>query len=143
MKGYWRNGSASSDTLAGGWLHTGDIGTLDEDGYLTLHDRAKDVIISGGANIYPREVEEVLLQHIDVNEVAVIGRKSQEWGEDVVAFVSVSLGCIVSEAQLDNLCLEQIARFKRPKKYYFWEILPKNNYGKVLKSKLREWLDNT
>ena len=142
MKGYWRNDSASSDSLEGGWLHTGDIGTLDEDGYLTLHDRAKDVIISGGANIYPREVEEVLLQHIDVNEVAVIGRKSQEWGEDVVAFISVSLGCIVSEAQLDNLCLEQIARFKRPKKYYFWEILPKNNYGKVLKSKLREWLDD-
>ena len=134
MPGYWRDPVASAATLKGGWLHTGDVGVFDREGYLTLKDRSKDVIISGGSNIYPREVEEVLLEHALVREVSVIGRPDPEWGEVVVAYV-------VGEAQhseLDALCLNSIARFKRPRDYVFVSALPKNNYGKVLKTELRE-----
>src|SRR6266550_26013 len=112
-----RKPAASAKTLAGGWLHTGDLGAFDADGFLTLKDRSKDLIISGGANIYPREVEEVLLRHADVVEAAVIGRRHDEWGEEVVA-------CIVPrvpladdavrkafERTLDAHCLDSIARF--------------------------------
>jgi long-chain acyl-CoA synthetase len=137
MKGYWQNAAATNDTLRGGWLHTGDLGVLDGDGYLTLKDRSKDVIISGGANIYPREVEEVLLKHSAVAEAAVVGRRHADWGEEVVAFVVPRDGAAVSAAELDALCLENIARFKRPRDYRFVESLPKNNYGKVLKTELR------
>ncbi|MGS4884747.1 class I adenylate-forming enzyme family protein [Roseibium sp. MB-4] len=140
MKGYWQNQAATEDTLRNGWLWTGDMGRLDPDGYLTLQDRSKDVIISGGTNIYPREVEEVLLSHPAVHEVSVIGRDDPEWGEIVVAFVVRLNGHNVEAAELDALCLEQIARFKRPKTYHFVEALPKNNYGKVLKTELRQQL---
>jgi long-chain acyl-CoA synthetase len=133
MAGYWRNEQASAETLRGGWLHTGDLGAFDRDGYLTLKDRSKDVIISGGSNIYPREVEEVLLRHGQVTEVSVIGRPDAEWGEVVVAYVVGS----ARAAELDTLCLSAIARFKRPKDYVFVDALPKNNYGKVLKTELR------
>jgi len=138
MKGYWNNPEATQNTIRDGWLWTGDMGALDENGYLTLHDRSKDMIISGGSNIYPREVEEVLLTHPNVSEVSVVGRHHDEWGEIVVA-------CVVSEAdktpsmeELDQLCIDNIARFKRPKHYVFMDALPKNNYGKVVKTKLRE-----
>jgi long-chain acyl-CoA synthetase len=134
MPGYWRNPDASATTLKNGWLHTGDVGVFDEDGYLTLKDRSKDLIISGGSNIYPREVEEVLLEHSQVREVSVIGRPDREWGEIVVAYV-------VGKArpdELDALCLSRIARFKRPKHYVFVDSLPKNNYGKILKTELRQ-----
>jgi long-chain acyl-CoA synthetase len=141
MKGYWRNPEATAATLAGGWLHTGDIGSLDADGFLTLMDRSKDMIISGGSNIYPREVEEVLLMHPGVAEVSVVGRTHAEWGEEVVAFVVRSPGTDVPALELDALCLERIARFKRPKQYRFVAQLPKNNYGKVLKTDLRAWLE--
>ena len=120
--------------MRGGWLHTGDVGAFDAEGYLTLKDRSKDVIISGGSNIYPREVEEILLEHTSVREVSVIGRPDPQWGEVVVAYV-------VGEAdrdELDSLCLNGIARFKRPKDYVFVSALPKNNYGKILKTELRE-----
>jgi long-chain acyl-CoA synthetase len=133
MLGYWRNPEATAETLRNGWLHTGDVGALDEDGFLTLRERSKDLIISGGTNIYPREVEEVLLQHPKVEEVSVIGRRDAEWGEVVVA-------CFVGEAtpaELDALCLEKMARFKRPKDYVRMPALPKNNYGKILKTELR------
>jgi len=133
MTGYWQNPEASAASLRGGWLHTGDVGILDEEGYLHLKDRSKDLIISGGSNIYPREVEEVLLTHAGVREVSVIGRPDREWGEAVVAYV-------VGEAKpdaLDALCLARIARFKRPKDYVFVDALPKNNYGKILKTELR------
>ncbi len=139
MPGYWQNEDASARTLRDGWLMTGDVGSLDADGYLTLVDRSKDVIISGGTNIYPREVEEALLTHPAVHEVSVVGRPSAEWGEDVVAFVVVSEP--VEPAALDAHCLQNIARFKRPKDYRFIEALPKNNYGKVLKTELREMLE--
>jgi long-chain acyl-CoA synthetase len=141
MKGYWRNPEATAATLASGWLHTGDIGSLDADGFLTLMDRSKDMIISGGSNIYPREVEEVLLMHPGVAEVSVVGRTHAEWGEEVVAFVVRAPGAEVAEPELDTLCLERIARFKRPKQYRFVDQLPKNNYGKVLKTELRAWLE--
>ena len=134
MPGYWANPEASAATLRGGWLHTGDVGAFDAEGYLTLKDRSKDVIISGGSNIYPREVEEILLEHASVREVSVIGRPDAEWGEVVVAYV-------VGDAErneLDALCLNGIARFKRPKDYVFVSALPKNNYGKILKTELRE-----
>ncbi|EXI74679.1 MAG: Long-chain-fatty-acid--CoA ligase [Candidatus Accumulibacter sp. SK-11] len=137
MQGYWRNAEATAATLHGGWLHTGDVGSLDSDGFLTLRDRSKDVIISGGANIYPREVEEVLLQHPGVAEVAVVGRPSAEWGEEVVAFVVCRPDASAPSGQLDRLCLQSIARFKRPREYFFVAELPKNHYGKVLKSELR------
>ena len=144
MQGYWDNPEASARTLAGGWLHTGDLGAIDAEGFLTLKDRSKDLIISGGSNIYPREIEEVLLRHPDVAEVAVVGRRHDEWGEEVVA-------CVVARCKLDDddarrafeqaldaHCLDHIARFKRPRAYAFLRELPKNNTGKVLKTLLRE-----
>jgi len=134
MPGYWQNPEANASTMRGGWLHTGDVGAFDEEGYLTLKDRSKDVIISGGSNIYPREVEEVLLKHGAVREVSVIGRPDAEWGEVVVAYVVGN----ARPPELDDLCLSEIARFKRPKDYVFVEALPKNNYGKILKTELRE-----
>ena len=140
MAGYWRNPEATAKTIRDGWLWTGDLGSLDTDGFLTLKDRSKDVIISGGSNIYPREVEEVLLKHPGVREVSVVGRADPEWGEVVVAFV---VGTGTDAAQLDALCLEHIARFKRPKEYHFLESIPKNNYGKVLKTELRKYFQLT
>ena len=140
MRGYWDDTDATAETLRGGWLHTGDVGAFDENGYLTLKDRSKDVIISGGTNIYPREVEEVLLQHSGVSEVSVIGKPDPEWGESVVAFVVARPGRSVSLEELDHLCLDSIARFKRPKEYRFLDSLPKNNYGKILKTALRQLL---
>jgi len=141
MAGYWNQPEETAETLRGGWLHTGDIGSFDTEGYLTLHDRSKDLIISGGMNIYPREVEEVLLHHPAVRAVSVVGRPDPEWGEAVVAFVVAAEGqAPPSAAELDRACLDQIARFKRPKEYRFVEALPTNNYGKVLKRELREQL---
>lgn len=134
MPGYWNNPAASAEALRGGWLHTGDVGAFDHEGYLTLKDRSKDVIISGGSNIYPREVEEVLLRHPGVREVSVIGRPHPDWGEVVVAYVAGE----AEPAALDALCRDTIARFKRPKDYVFTDALPKNNYGKILKTELRE-----
>ena len=140
MLGYWNNPAASAQSLKDGWLLTGDLGSLDEDGFLTLKDRSKDVIISGGSNIYPREIEEVLLLHPAVLEVSVVGRPDAEWGETVVAFVVARDGVEVQSQELDRYCLEQIARFKRPKEYRMVDALPKNNYGKILKTELRKLL---
>ncbi len=140
MQGYYGNPAATAETLRNGWLHTGDLGSMDADGLLTLRDRSKDMIISGGSNIYPRELEEVLLRHPDVLEVSVVGRPHQEWGEEVVAFVVAKPGRQLSQAKLDQLCLDNLARYKRPRDYRFVDSLPKNNYGKVLKTELREKL---
>jgi long-chain acyl-CoA synthetase len=140
MSGYWANPTASAETLRNGWLHTGDVGVFDDFGYLSLKDRSKDMIISGGTNIYPREVEEVLLLHPAVLEVSVIGEPDPEWGENVVAFVVSRPGAGADEKLLDRYCIETMARFKRPKAYHFVESLPKNNYGKVLKTELRDQL---
>jgi long-chain acyl-CoA synthetase len=137
MRGYWNNPHASAEALRDGWLRTGDIGSIDELGYLTLRDRAKDLIISGGHNIYPREVEEVLLRHAAVIECSVVGREHPEWGEVPVAFVVCHVRASEIVDALDALCLDHIARFKRPREYRFVDALPKNNYGKVLKTELR------
>ena len=136
MSGYWNNPSATAAALRDGWLWTGDVGSFDEDGFLTLKDRSKDLIVSGGSNIYPREVEEVLLRHPAVAEASVVGRPDPDWGEAVVAFI-VARGAAPPPEDLDRLCLGHIARFKRPKEYRFVDELPKNNYGKVVKSELR------
>jgi long-chain acyl-CoA synthetase len=141
MAGYWENTHATSQALQGGWLHTGDIGRMDEQGFLTILDRSKDMIISGGSNIYPREIEEVLLRHPAVAECSVVGRSHAEWGEEVVAFVVVKKDHeSLQTRELDELCLSSIARFKRPREYRFVDALPKNNYGKVLKTELRKRL---
>jgi long-chain acyl-CoA synthetase len=140
MSGYWGNPSATLNTIRDGWLYTGDVGGFDQDGFLTLKARAKDIIISGGSNIYPREVEEILLRHPGVAEVSVVGRQSHEWGEEVIAFIVCEPGKTVDSAELDVLCREHIARFKRPKEYRLLANLPKNNHGKVLKSELRRAL---
>jgi long-chain acyl-CoA synthetase len=140
MAGYWRNPEATAAALHGGWLNTGDVGSLDAAGFLTLKDRSKDLIISGGSNIYPREVEEVLLTAPGVAEVAVVGAPDAEWGEVVVAFVVAAPGAAPDATALDAHCLQHIARFKRPKRYVLVDDLPKNNYGKVLKTELRRRL---
>jgi long-chain acyl-CoA synthetase len=140
MQGYWRNDTATRQTLIDGWLYTGDIGYLDSDGYLTLTDRSKDVIISGGSNVYPREVEEVLARHPGVFEVCVVGEPDAEWGESVVAFVVARKGHVTDQSTLNSWFMSQMASFKKPKKYVFCPELPKNSYGKVLKTQLRQWL---
>jgi long-chain acyl-CoA synthetase len=141
MAGYWRNPEATQAAIRDGWLFTGDMGCLDAHGFLTLKDRSKDLIISGGSNVYPREVEEVLLQAPGVSEVAVVGAPDPEWGEIIVAFVVAQPGITLTTESLDAFCLAEIARFKRPKRYELVSQLPKNNYGKVLKTELRQRLN--
>jgi long-chain acyl-CoA synthetase len=136
MTGYWGQPAATESALAGGWLHTGDVGSFDNDGFLALRDRSKDLVITGGNNVYPREVEEVLLTVPGVSEVAVVGRPDAEWGETIVAFV-VAPEHHPSDAQLDAACLAALARYKRPREYRFVDALPKNSYGKVVKKELR------
>lgn len=140
MKGYWDNEPGTTAALQGGWLHTGDLGSMDAEGYLTLRDRSKDMIISGGTNIYPREIEEILLRDPAVLECSVVGRPHADWGEEAVAFVVATPGRQLDTAALERLCLDNIARFKRPKAWFVLESLPKNNYGKVLKTELRNML---
>ncbi|WP_417728512.1 AMP-binding protein [Roseovarius sp.] len=137
MLGYWNNPQATARAIRDGWLYTGDIGFFDEDGFVTLMDRSKDMIISGGTNIYPREIEEVLLLDDRVDEVSVVGRPHGDWGEEVVAFVVLHDGKTASAHELEELCLQNIARFKRPKDIFFVKSLPKSNYGKILKTELR------
>lgn len=139
MLGYWKNSEATKKTLRDGWLWTGDIGYVDDDGLLHVVDRSKDMIISGGTNIYPREVEEVLLTHPAVAEVAVIGVPDPDWGESVVAYVVQRAGQSARAEDLDRHVCAQIARFKRPKLFRFVAELPKSDYDKILKSELRAW----
>ncbi|WP_034293889.1 AMP-binding protein [Herbaspirillum sp. RV1423] len=143
MAGYWGNPEATDKTIGNGALRTGDIGLIDERGLLHLKDRSKDVIISGGTNIYPREVEEALLTHPAVEEVSVVGAPDREWGESVVAFIVCHAGKTVNEQELDEVCIRTIARFKRPKRYVFVDKLPKNGTGKVLKRELQQKLKST
>jgi len=138
MKGYWRNPEATADTIKNGWLHTGDVGYLDENSYLFIMDRSKDMIISGGENIYPREIEEVLVQHPAVREVSVIGVPDPKWGEAIKAVVSLNPGKSATEQELIGFCKDNIASYKKPKSVDFIDELPKSNYGKILKRELRE-----
>ena len=139
MKGYWNNPQATAETLRGGWLHTGDIGYLDERGYLFLVDRKNDMILSGGSNIYPREVEEALMEHPQVAEVAVFGVPDPEWGESVKAAVRPrNPQAPPPAAELIAFCRERIASFKKPRWVVFVDEIPKNAYGKTLRRELRE-----
>lgn len=138
MKGYWKNPQATEKTLVDGWLKTGDIGNLNSDGCLTLTDRSKDVIISGGSNVYPREVEEVLLHHPAIEEVSVVGLEDEVWGEVVTAHLVMKSNKTIDEGELKDWCRASIAAFKIPKKYFFYKELPKSSYGKILKAELRK-----
>jgi long-chain acyl-CoA synthetase len=142
MLGYWRNPDATAEALRNGWLHTGDLGQMDDNGYLYLLDRAKDLIITGGSNVYAVEVEAVLAGAGGVREVAVIGLPDRTWGEIVVAVVVATDVTSSSELQsaLETRCADALAGYKRPRRYEFVDALPRNAYGKVLKRELRDTL---
>jgi acyl-CoA synthetase (AMP-forming)/AMP-acid ligase II len=137
MRGYWQDPRATAGALRGGWLHSGDLGYMDEQGYLFLMDRSKDMIISGGENIYPREVEEAIIKHPAVREVAVIGVPDPKWGEAIKAVVVLTPGTRISDEELIAFCKDRIASYKKPRSVDFVDDLPKNNYGKVLKRDLK------
>ena len=137
MQGYWNNEQATNETLQDGWLQTGDLGWKNEAGYVHIVDRKKDVIISGGVNIYPREVEEVLNKHDGVKETCVIGVPDEKWGENVIAYVVPNGTMPVTNEELLQLCLDHMASFKKPKEIHIVEELPKSSYGKILKRELR------
>ena len=137
MRGYWERPEATSETLRGGWLHTGDIGYMDNHGYVYILDRSKDMIISGGANVYPREVEEVLIQHPAVSEVCVIGVPHDIWGEAVKALVVSEPGATVTGEALTRFVGERLADYKKPRSVDFVGEIPKNAYGKVLRRELK------
>jgi acyl-CoA synthetase (AMP-forming)/AMP-acid ligase II len=145
MRGYWNLPEATESTLKNGWLHTGDIGTKDENGYIFIMDRIKDMIVSGGENVYPREIEEVLFTHPEVADATVIGVPSDKWGEDVKAIVVRKPDSSISEEAIIAFCGERLAGYKRPRSVDFVDALPKNPSGKVLKRELREpyWGDKT
>jgi acyl-CoA synthetase (AMP-forming)/AMP-acid ligase II len=138
MSGYWNLPEASREALADGWMHTGDAGYLDADGYLYIMDRTKDMIVSGGENVYPREVENALYEHPAVADVAVIGVPSERWGETVKAIVVLAPDRRASAQELMDFCRGRIAGYKRPRSVEFVEALPRNASGKVLKRELRE-----
>lgn len=138
MAGYWGDPGATASTLRKGWLSTGDLGSWDDNGYLTLRGRSREVVITGGSNVYPREVEDVLLGHPAVSAVSVVGEPDPEWGEIVTAFVVAMPGQETTGLpdELNQLCLGALARFKRPKRYHIVDRLPENAYGKVVKRDL-------
>ena len=138
MKGYWNRPDATAEVLVDGWFHTGDIGTRDEDGYFYILDRKKDMIISGGENVYPAEIEDTLYQHPAIREVAVIGVTHPRWGETVRAVVVVKEGETLTEADVIEFTQGKLARYKQPKSVKFTDMLPRNPAGKVIKFELRE-----
>jgi acyl-CoA synthetase (AMP-forming)/AMP-acid ligase II len=137
MRGYWHNPAATATTIVDGWVRTGDGGSFDGDGYLYLHDRIKDMIVSGGENVYPAEVESVLTGHPDLAEVAVVGVPSARWGESPVAVVVARTGHQPDEAEVIAWCRERLAHFKCPVAVHVVEALPRNASGKLLKHALR------
>ncbi|MGH0033984.1 MAG: fatty acid--CoA ligase [Myxococcota bacterium] len=138
MKGYWNRPEATASAIRDGWFHSGDAGYLDEDGYLYIHDRVKDMIVSGGENVYPAEVESVLSGHPQVADVAVIGVPDERWGETVMAVVVAAEGSDLTEDAVIDYCRDRLAGFKRPRSVDFVDALPRNPTGKILKRELRE-----
>jgi long-chain acyl-CoA synthetase len=138
MPGYWNDPEATAETLRNGWLHTGDIGMFDEHGYLFLLDRAKDTIITGGNNVYPREVEEVIVQHPAVANVVVLGIPHEYWGEAVHAVIVLQPGSTATAEEIIRHCGRSLAGYKRPKTVEFVDSLPVSGYGKVLRREVRE-----
>jgi long-chain acyl-CoA synthetase len=140
MQGYWDDPEATNVTLRNGWLHTGDVGHMDEDHFLYITDRLKDMIIKGGTNIYPREIEEVLYRHPDVREATVFGVPDSEWGEAVIAAISLKQGANATGEQLGDWCIAHLSTYKKPSKFHFVDELAKNNYGKIMKREVRKAL---
>jgi acyl-CoA synthetase (AMP-forming)/AMP-acid ligase II len=138
MKAYYKEPQATEETLRGGWLHTGDMGRMDEEGFLYIVDRKKDMIISGGENIYPREIEELLYRHPKIQDAAVVGIPDPLWGESVRAFVVLRAGESMAEEEVVDFCKSHLASYKKPRSVKFVDSLPRNPSGKVLKTKLRE-----
>ena len=139
IKSYWNLPEATAKTIdSDGWLRTGDAGYLDDDGYLYMHDRVKDMIISGGENVYPAEVEDALYSHPDIADVAVVGVPDDKWGEAIKAFVVIKDGADLSADQIIEFARTRIAKFKCPKTVNFIDILPRNMSGKILRRELRE-----
>ena len=145
MKGYYRKEKETAEILRGGWLYTGDVGIMDEDGYVYLIDRRKDMIISGGENIYSREVEDVLYQHPAVADAAVIGVPDEKWGESVKAIVVLKEGMKATEQELIDFCKARLASYKKPKSVEFYDSVPKTATGKIKKAEIREkyWAGKT
>lgn len=137
MREYWNRPDATADTLKEGWLHTGDVAVMDEDGFVTIADRIKDMIISGGENVYPAEIENVLMTHPDIAEAAVIGKTSEKWGESPFAIV-VKTNDALTESEILEYCQGKLARFKQPQGVAFIDVIPRNPSGKILKRVLRE-----
>jgi long-chain acyl-CoA synthetase len=137
MRGYYRNPEATAEAFAGGWLHTGDLGYVDEDGYLFVVDRKKDLVIRGGYNVYPREVEEVLYTHPDVAEAAVVGVPHDLLGEEIKAYIEPKPGALLTEGELIAFAKERLAAYKYPRLVEIWDELPKNATGKIAKEPLR------
>jgi acyl-CoA synthetase (AMP-forming)/AMP-acid ligase II len=138
MMGYYKDPEATRETLKDGWLHTGDLGRLDDEGFLYIVDRKKDMIITGGENIFPREIEEVLYAHPKILEAAVIGVPDPEWGEKIHAVVALKEGQRLTEQEIIDYTVEHIASFKKPKSVQFVDRLPRSAAGKVLKRVLKE-----
>ena len=136
MKGYYRNPAATAETLKNGWLHTGDLGYQDPDGYFFISGRKKEMIIRGGENIYPKEIEEVLYKHPGVMDAAVVGLPDKVWGEEVGAFIVPKAGSTMTEPEMIKYCKERIAKYKCPRRVFFWEALPKTATGKIQKRKI-------
>lgn len=143
MMGYWKNPGLTRETLKGGWLHTGDVGTVDEEGYIYLLDRKADMIVTGGENVYPKETEEVLYEHPSVQECAVVSAPDDRWGERVQATVVLRAGHSATEEELINHCKAKLAGYKCPKAIEFWEELPKTPVGKILRRDVKRhyWKD--
>jgi long-chain acyl-CoA synthetase len=141
MKGYFRQPEENAAALRNGWFHSGDVGVFDEEGYLYIVDRIKDIIITGGENVYPKEVEDLLHQHRAVNECGVVGLPHREYGEAVTAFVTVKPNMAVDERELIAFCRERIAGYKVPKAIHFVADLPKTPQGKILRRELRKTMN--